>query len=280
MFFSPLLEERLRRLGRSTRSVVLRRAWSRLSILRANAVLFPTQAIMSMVETYTALGDKPCSVIHYGFDREGFFSGAAPEPAVLEPLKEWRSAGRKTLLYVSGYAIHKNFETAVEAFASLLAQGLDLGLVLTAARKDWYEIKGLDALQARIRELGIEARVHFTGEIPWQQIQPLYAAADLFVFPSFLESFGHPMVEAMASGLPIVAADTAVNREILDDAALYFSIFEADECASALRRCLDDTSLASRLREAALARSAQFSWRSHTEVLLAVLAGLARPATA
>lgn len=280
MFFSPVLEERLRSLGRSTRAIVLKRAWSRLSIRSADVVLFPTQAMKGMVEAYTVLRGKPCSVIHYGFDRERFFSGELPELGVLEPLQEWRGAGRKTLLYVAGYAVHKNFETAVEAFASLLAQGLDLGLVLTAVHKDWGDMAELDALLARIRELGIEAKIHFPGEIPWHQLQPLYAAADLFLFPSFLESFGHPMVEAMASGLPVVAADTAVNREILGDAALYFSAFEIDDCARALRRCLDDTSLASRLQGAGSARSAAFSWRLHTEAVLEVLAGLAGRAAA
>jgi glycosyltransferase involved in cell wall biosynthesis len=87
------------------------------------------------------------------------------------------------------------------------------------------------------------------------------------VFPSFLESFGYPMVEAMASGLPVVAADTDVNREVLGEAAVYFDTFVPDRCARAI---LDLLAHADRQREAASRgreRARQFSWRAHASAL-------------
>ena len=268
LYFCERLEERYRELRRSRRTLLLRRAWTRLSIRGAQAVVFPTLAMRDRVSAYVGLGGRRTAVLPYGFDRERFFSGERPDPAALAPTEQWRRAGRRVLLFVSGYSTHKNFETLVDALAELLARGEDVGLVSTATRRDLGELEPeFDALLARIRERGLESHVHWTGEIPWPRLHGVYAAADAFAFPSFLESFGHPMVEAMASGLPTAAADTSVNREILGDAAVFFDSFDVAACADAIHTCLAPGERRSALRAAGPARASHFSWGAHARGL-------------
>ncbi|MCH2171990.1 glycosyltransferase [Myxococcota bacterium] len=267
VYFSRSLEQRLRELGRSTRDLTLRRTWSALSVRAANAALFPTKAMEKRVQRFVSLKRKTTRVLHYGFDRQLFFSGDQPEPSILEPIQAWRASGRRILLYVSGYAVHKNFETGIESLARLLDEGIDLGLVLTASWKPFGEMAEFDAMLQRIRELGIEEHVYMPGQLAWPQLHAIYAAADIHFWPTFLESFGHPMVEAMASGLPSVAADTDVNREILQDAASYFAPFDHRACADSIRKVMEDHGSTEDMKRAAVERAGHFSWRSHAESL-------------
>lgn len=275
LYFSRLLEDKMESISHSTRSIQMRRLWSRLSIHGADAIIFPTHDMQKRVGKFVSIPGNKQSVIPYGFDRDRFFSSESVREDTLAPIKRWQQSGRRALLYVAGYAIHKNFETAVEGLSRLLDQGSDVGLVLTAVRADTGDMVEFDALLERIRELGIEEYICMTGAVPWTRVHSLYAACDLFLFPSFLESFGHPMIEAMASGLPTVAADTAVNREILGEAALFFSTFDADDLAHCVKRLLEEEALSETLRTHGLERARGFSWPEHARNLRAQLLELA-----
>ena len=89
--------------------------------------------------------------------------------------------------------------------------------------------------------------------------------------PSYAESFGHPMVEAMASGRPIVAADRPTHREMCGPAAVYFDTFDPVALAGQLYRTLTDSALAERLARQGEDRAQQFSWERHFSELLTVL---------
>lgn len=267
IYFSKTLEQKLRALGRSTRDLRLRRAWSHLSMRRASGVLFPTRAMQNRVARFVSLTGKPTRAIHYGFDSDRFFSGQRPAEDLLAPMRAWRAAGRTVMVFMSGYAVHKNIETAIEGLSVMLSSGADVGLVLTAEWKPFGEMVEFEAMLQRIRELGIEDHVYMPGLQPWAQLHAFYAEADLHLWPTFLESFGHPMVEAMASGLPTVAADTDVNREILEGAAQYFDPFDPAACARTIRDVVSEPSTSNRLREAATERVKHFTWSAHAREL-------------
>ena len=126
----------------------------------------------------------------------------------------------------------------------------------------------------KLQSLGIAERVTMLGTVPHGELPALYTASDVVVCPSYAESFGHPMVEAMACARPIVASDRATQREMCGNAAVYFPTFDGATLAQRLQMVLDDAALAARLGEAGRRRAADFTWERHFRELLVVLEGV------
>jgi len=268
IYFCPTYEAKVRELGNSLRAVRLRRTMSIASIRAADVVMFPTRAMRDLVMSNVGLEGKETRCLHYGFNRETFFREGAPVPPVAPRIRAWKDDGHDILLAVSAYAVHKNLETLVEAMPALLAAGRKIKLVMTISRESTGEPDGYDALIRRVGELDLEEVVYPVGPVPYEQLQHVYAVADVFVFPSFTESFGQTMVEAMASGLPIAAADVPVNREVLADAAIFFETSNSASCAREIERLLTEPGLSEGLSDRGLERSKRFSWSRYTRELL------------
>jgi glycosyltransferase involved in cell wall biosynthesis len=118
----------------------------------------------------------------------------------------------------------------------------------------------------------LSRHLEFTGVLDGDAIAALYGIADVFVYPSIIESFGHPLLEAMAAGLPVVAADAAVNRELCGDSALYFSPYDSVDCARQILHVIEDSILAEDLIRRGVERSQTFRWREHGARLIEALA--------
>jgi len=152
------------------------------------------------------------------------------------------------ILYVSHLEPHKGHDVAIQAVRELKQQGQPACLYLTMDRRDWPE--GYDRLMAHIRDWGLENDVINLGRVPEGALGELYQRADVFFFPSLCESFGFPLVEAMGYGLPIVAADTAINREMCGEAALYYPPFDSVAAAQRLSTLFSSPELRQQMREA------------------------------
>jgi glycosyltransferase involved in cell wall biosynthesis len=113
--------------------------------------------------------------------------------------------------------------------------------------------------------------VHHLDYVPAPQLASIYRNAELFVFPSIYEGFGFPLLEAMAYGIPSIAARSSSLPEIGGDAALYFSPRDSYELEAQMERALSDTALRAQLAAAGVARAAQFRWDIAAEQTLAVL---------
>jgi glycosyltransferase involved in cell wall biosynthesis len=184
------------------------------------------------------------------------------------------SGSTVTLLYTSLYAEHKNFGTLLRALLQLLKNKVDCRLI-TPADPDWQGPRQSDAWRhdsQTARDPELRHRLEFTGVLGRDAIAKLYASADVFVYPSVVESFGHPLLEAMAAGLPVVAADAPVNRELCANAAVFFSPYDATDCARQIQRVIEDPTLASELARRGMERSHSFQWAEHGFRLLAALA--------
>ena len=115
------------------------------------------------------------------------------------------------------------------------------------------------------------------GTIPYRSLHHLYRACHLYVSPAYAESFAHPLIEAMSSGLPVVASDLPVHREICGDAGIYFPRFSPETLSERVQQIHDSPELAEKLSRNSLRRSRDFSWTQHVEGLIALAEGLARP---
>jgi glycosyltransferase involved in cell wall biosynthesis len=163
------------------------------------------------------------------------------------------------ILSVSTVNPHKNYETLIRAFSQVvrLPQLSAYHLMIAGGIGVSSTYKMLLAL---IDELDLKDKVHFLGHIAHEDLVSYYRAARVFVFPSRLETFGHPLVEAMASGTPIVSSDLAVCREICQNAALYFAPQNDNRLASHVQSVLLNPDLRQELARRGLERSQIFSW--------------------
>jgi glycosyltransferase involved in cell wall biosynthesis len=165
----------------------------------------------------------------------------------------------------------KNHVRLLEAVAELRrTQDLPHRLVLAGGR--W---SGAEAIDAKVAELGLQGTVICPGFVPNELLPPLYAGAELFVFPSLFEGFGIPVLEAMASGTPVCAANTSSIPELVDDAGLLFDPADSHAIAASIARLLTDDDLRERLVRRGLDRAARFSWDRAAAAVLAELDALA-----
>jgi glycosyltransferase involved in cell wall biosynthesis len=140
-------------------------------------------------------------------------------------------------------------------------------LVTTTSRKQTSDKEEYDALSERAKELGVAEAWTELGYVSHDELPSVYRSADAYVFPSFTESFGHSMVEAMASGLPVVAANTEVNREVCAGAASYFDPFDPADCAKTIRGVLENRDQRTEMTQASVRRAEEFSWEKYTKQL-------------
>jgi glycosyltransferase involved in cell wall biosynthesis len=101
-------------------------------------------------------------------------------------------------------------------------------------------------------------------------LQYVYRECDLYVTPAYVETFAHPLVEAMASGLPVIASDLVVHREVCEDAALYFPTFSPEGLAERVAQVVQNPELAEGMSKRGLERSADFSWKDHVARIIDV----------
>jgi glycosyltransferase involved in cell wall biosynthesis len=247
---------------------------ARKSIQRAELTVAPSEAFAQELSGWAR---RKVLALHHGFDRERFFQNAAPLPAsIQEHLKA--TEGTVRLLFVSHYNYYRNFETLFRALAMLKQRqpARKIRLLLTcelAPGKNPGSYRTEEA-SALVQALGIEQDVVQLGAIPYEVLHYLYRSSDVYVTPAYSETFAHPLVEAMASGLPIVASNLAVHREITGGSGLFFARFSPAELADKVDQLLASPSLHCELREKGLQRSADFSWSAHVERLLTLAASL------
>ncbi len=227
------------------------------SAMASDVVLTPSQAMLD--ELQTAVRPRGALVNHYGVDRQRFW----PAP------KTFAAAGCVSLVFTSLYSEHKNLGTLFRALLELEASGQKCRLI-TTADPGWEKID--NHIRESDRKLADELQhrelLELTGVLGGSALDQLYARADIFVYPSVVESFGHPLLEAMAAGLPIVAADVPINREICGDAALYFSAFDADDCRRQVGALMEDAGRRDKLVQRGLQRVKEFRWSSHAGRLI------------
>lgn len=152
---------------------------------------------------------------------------------------------------------HKNINRLVSAFASLYSE-LPHNLVLIGD-SSW-----MDGLKRQIANLGLGNHINFIGYVPDGHILPILASADLFVFPSWYEGFGLPILEAQKAGTPVVCSTVASLPEIAGNGAIFFDPYSVEEIANRIRLCLENNNLRKFLVKKGYENVARFSWEKAT----------------
>ncbi len=179
---------------------------------------------------------------------------------------------RPYLLTVGTVEPRKNLLMLVNAVASLPKETRARFSLLIAGAPGWK----MSALRNAALPLVREGTVRFLGFVGHDDLPWLSAGASLFLFPSLYEGFGMPMVEAMASGVPVIASDIPVTREVAADAVLFVKPLDVDRWGHVIAEMINDEPRRRVLGEAGRRRSAEFTFEESARRLLAVVEGVVR----
>jgi glycosyltransferase involved in cell wall biosynthesis len=253
------------------------KSWlAQASIRQAEVNVVPTRAFGDHIRRSLGRATPEFEVMPFGFDPAIFnASGELLDASQLAALKLDEPLFR--ILLVSHYNYFRNFETVIKALPLVKTEadqrGLGIQLVLTTDLQKGAVYGGYDATSASdlIDELGIRQEIAMLGSVSYTRLHDLYRRCDAAVCPSYAESFGHPLVEAMASGLPVIAADLDVHREVCGEAAVYFGMFDDRDLAAQILGMMRDRDLQKQLIERGSSRFKQFSWDDHVKRLTALV---------
>lgn len=205
----------------------------------------------------------------------------APDPALAPATEAEVTALRSRLALPGSYVLylginkpHKNLPTLLAAWPSVTERVASAGLAPPTLVVAGPWDPRYDALRSGLSAGGPSRAVRFLGPVHEADLRALYSAAAVFAFPSRYEGFGLPPLEAMACGTPVVASDATSLPEVVGDAAILVGPDDIAGWAEAISAVLSDSSLAERLRERGLARSASFTWRRTAGATLAAYHGV------
>jgi glycosyltransferase involved in cell wall biosynthesis len=227
----------------------------RLGIPRARRVIFPSRAAAEIITQRIPVQSERIAVIPHGISAEAFRGGAEP-PVDAPPY----------LFLPASLERHKNISVLIECLP-LLANPRTEAWIAGGSELD----PGCaEELRRSVERLGLGHRVRFLGRVPYSEILGYFRGALALVFPSLIETFGHPLLEAMLAGTPIVAADIASFHEVAGDAALYFPPDDPVRLASLVDGLQADPAAARERVERGRARAREFTWSASVDRLCAL----------
>ena len=179
-----------------------------------------------------------------------------PDRALPEQqLRERLGLGNRTIaLSLSAKRPHKNLIGLLDSLKRIPEERRPV--LVIPGYTTWHERE----LDEHARRLGIEDDVRILGWVTEEEIEGLYAASKLFVFPSYYEGFGLPVLEAMQRGVPVACSNRTSLPEVAGGAALMFDPDRPDQIAGAMEKLLNDGAEADRLRAAGYERARRFTW--------------------
>jgi len=194
-------------------------------------------------------------VTHEGISDEFF---RAPSPLVLDQ-SALNYLQEPFILAVGKISPRKNLEIVIRALQKLKSR---IPHHLVTVGGDGWDFQKVDDL---ITSLELTDRVHTLGYVSDEELHALYAKASLFIYPSLFEGFGLPVLEAMASGCPVITSNISSLPEVAGDAALLVDPHNITEVTSAIEAVCKDQRFADELRQRGVERAAQFSWKKCAE---------------
>ena len=230
-----------------------------LSVATASRVIAVSEyALRSLAPGMAGWVERKAHVIAHGADAR-----FCPDPAVRR---------EDFILVVADIYIQKNLLNFVRAVGAVRARHPDVRVRVAGAAVDaWYH----EQVLSEIRALGLAANIEFLGRQTPDAILDLYRRCRFLVFPSTAETFGNPLVEAMACGTPIACSNAAAMPEVVGDAALLFDPYSPGAIAEAMDRLLAAPELQAELAAKGLARSRLFSWERTAKATADVLVAAA-----
>lgn len=199
-----------------------------------------------------ALDEKKIKVVYHGVDARFFEEVGAAE---LKATRKRCNLPPAFLLFVGAQVPRKNLVRFLEAMKIVHLHGIRIPLVLVGP-----DGEDTEAIRRRAEKLGLGHWVISTGYLEDEDVRRVYRLATAFVFPSLCEGFGLPLVEALASGIPVAASLNSAIPEVCRDAAVYFQPESAESMAEKVVAVIEDEELRKKLIAKGKERARDFSW--------------------
>ncbi len=208
-----------------------------------------------------AVPSQQVMVVHCGLDHDLFKPTEKRIPDIDYPF----------ILHVGTEAPRKNMAGLLEAFLLLKQDFPALKLIrLGHPGKPAYRRSTLEC----IKRLGIESEINLAGEIPRADLPTYYSQAELLLFPSLLEGFGMPVVEAMACGCPVVTSDRGSLKELVGNTQIIANPADPADIAARCRMVLEDKTQRDRMAKAGIKQAGEFTWSKTADAVFQVLSGI------
>jgi len=188
------------------------------------------------------------------------------DPVLLGATRHKFGLKHPLVLSVGTLEPRKNHIGLIKAFYQAQKKKRGPAMLALAGAKGWL----YEETQRLVEELKLEKKVRFLGRVSDLELVTLYSLADVFAFPSFVEGFGVPPLEAMACGAPIITSNTSSLPEVVGDAALLINPHNTGELSGAIMRILENKQLQEELRQKGYERVKEYSWPTSAHKMLSV----------
>ena len=226
----------------------------RRSLQRGDRVVSVSRNTKSDLMSYFKIGGDKIDVVYNGIEND--FRKALPSG----DLERWmRNLGleRPYLLFVGNPKPHKNLDNVVKAYAEALKQNDFPHRLVCVGDRGGLEFK----IRQRAEQLGISERILLLGHVAQEALPAIYQGAAAFLYPTLYEGFGLPVVEAMASRVPVITSNTSALKEIAAGYADLVNPLDVGAIAGAIVRVVSDRDHRQSLRKLGARRAEDFDWR-------------------
>jgi len=244
-------------------------AWGRLETLfyqhgirralrHSTRIAAISQATKDEIGSVDRAAAERTRVTYYGVSDDWRPPKDEQERAFAEKMREkWVTGAPRYVLTVGQWAPYKNHVAVVRAFADAFRDDASIHLALVQRLGE-----GSRVLTKLAQERGIEGRIHFLKNVPFDELRALFWGAICLCHPSLYEGFGNPPSEALGAGCPVITSNRSSMPEVSGGAGILVDPESDAQIADALKRVATDAALAAKMRADGLEKVKQFRWET------------------
>jgi glycosyltransferase involved in cell wall biosynthesis len=230
-------------------------------VKKASVIITVSEYERKRIRDFFELDDTKIRAVYNGV---GEHFHPVTDRATLDSVKKKYSLPDQYVFYLGNTDPKKNIEGVMRAMSWLREKNkLSFRLLMLDIDREF-----LSRMASSIGDPQVLEYISFSGYVPNHELPAIYTMASLFLYPSLRESFGIPILEAMACGVPVITSNTSSMPEVAGSGALLVNPHDPTDIAENIVRLLEDKALQLDLKNKGLARSRNFSWRNNAEATL------------
>jgi glycosyltransferase involved in cell wall biosynthesis len=232
----------------------------------ASKIICCSQNTVRDLQKYFHVKKEKIAMVYQGVDKNIFYVINEEEGHMADRVIRLKGVREPFILSVGTIEPRKNLENILHAFDKLRTRRQFSGKLVVIGMRGWMS----DGIESLIRKLELKNHVIFLGYLSDAELRYFYNRAEAFLFPSFYEGFGFPIVEAFCCGTPVVTSNVSSCPEVAGDAALITDPYNPEAIADSVAQLLTDQALRKTLIERGLKRACDFNFRKTASKTLEV----------